>query len=357
MNKFPKVEFSKNSLAKNITHLLKVCNSKNVTLCSVTKLTRGNPDIAQLLCDNGAEEFGESRLAHIKNLRKGGIETRIGHIQPVRYSEAEEIVQYTDWSWNTSFQTLEALSNEALKQNKIHDVITGIEVGDLRDGFLWDEFIEVFPKIMNLKGINIWGLGANVGCLSGVLPTPENLGKIVELKRILRDKFNIEIPVLSVGGTCCYKLVESGEIPDGINHIRIGEGIFCGNDPTNERTIPGTVSNTANVYAEIIEIRKKTSKPGEPRGRDAFGLVPKIEDKGDRIRGLVSLGLVEVPLSSIEPVDPGLTVLGINSEMIALDFTDSERDYKLGEYVGFKVKDYAGLMHLLSHPEMNVGLK
>jgi predicted amino acid racemase len=65
------------------------------------------------------------------------------------------------------------LSAEAKKQNKTHKIIIMIEMGDLREGVMGEELIE-FGHILSLPNIQIRGIGTNLNCLSGIMPTKTN---------------------------------------------------------------------------------------------------------------------------------------------------------------------------------------
>ena len=51
-------------------------------------------------------------------------------------SEAEDVVRYTDISLNSEIKVAKALSKEAIKMGKIHEIILMVDVGDLREGIL-----------------------------------------------------------------------------------------------------------------------------------------------------------------------------------------------------------------------------
>ncbi len=50
-------------------------------------------------------------------------------------SQAEDVVRYADISLNSELETISALGAEAVKQNKVHNVVLMADLGDLREGF------------------------------------------------------------------------------------------------------------------------------------------------------------------------------------------------------------------------------
>lgn len=69
---------------------------------------------------------------------------------------------------NTEIETIKLLSKEVKKQNKIHQIIIMIELGELREGVLGEDFIDFYESIFKLENIQVVGIGANLSCLYGV---------------------------------------------------------------------------------------------------------------------------------------------------------------------------------------------
>jgi predicted amino acid racemase len=103
-------------------------------------------------------------------------------------------VHYADVSFNTEIDTIKMLSAEAQKQNKTHKIIIMIEMGDLREGVMGEELIEFYGHILSLPNIQIRGIGTNLNCLSGIMPTQDKLIQLSLYKQLIEAKFNIEIP-------------------------------------------------------------------------------------------------------------------------------------------------------------------
>jgi len=93
-------------------------------------------------------------------------------------------------------------------------------LGDLREGIMPDDALQMVGKIRKLPGVKIIGIGANFCCISGVMPTRRNLAKLVELTEEIKNNFYINLEVISGGNTSVLKLVEDDIIPNRINHCR-----------------------------------------------------------------------------------------------------------------------------------------
>jgi len=140
-------------------------------------------------------------------------------------SEISEVVKYADISLNSEKTVIQALSDEAVKQQKVHQVLLMVDMGDLREG-IWfehiDEIIDTVKLILSLPGVELYGLGTNFNCYGTVLPTVKNGVDFLEIARKVEKACNIKIQYLSAGNCTSYHLLDKGIWPEGLNHIRIG---------------------------------------------------------------------------------------------------------------------------------------
>jgi predicted amino acid racemase len=97
----------------------------------------------------------------------------------------------------------------------------------------------------------------------------------------------------------------------------------------------GTRQDTLRVVAEVIELETKPSVPIGEKGQDAFGNEPVFLDRGLRKRALLNIGRQDVVVDGLEPLDPGIIVLGGSSDHLVLDVSDAETDLKVGDEVAF----------------------
>jgi D-serine deaminase-like pyridoxal phosphate-dependent protein len=88
---------------------------------------------------------------------------------------AEDAVLHAEYSLNSSLQTLAAISRAAGRLNKTHRAIVMVDVGDLREGVWRDRVVPLVTEAARLPNLEIAGLGANLACYGGVIPTRENM--------------------------------------------------------------------------------------------------------------------------------------------------------------------------------------
>ena len=140
------------------------------------------------------------------------------------------IIRHADVSFNTEIDTIKMLSDEAVKQGKVHKIIIMIEMGDLREGVMGEELIDFYRQVLELPNIEISGIGTNLNCLSGVMPTQDKLIQLSLYKQLIESRFNISIPWVSGGTSVAVPLMLRNARPMAVNHFRIGEALFFGKD-------------------------------------------------------------------------------------------------------------------------------
>ena len=159
-----------------------------------------------------------------------------------------------------------------------HKVIIMVDVGDLREGVWPDRAVNVVREAARLPNIEVAGLGCNLACYGGVIPTTENMQMLVDIRDECRKATGLELNLLSGGNSSSLPLLLSGGMPKEINHFRIGESITLGRNVLDRTPFPDTYQDTFRVVAEIVEVEYKPSIPIGNRGQDEAGLVREAVD-------------------------------------------------------------------------------
>jgi len=343
---FPIFEINLEAIQDNAKRVVNFCKPHGIEVVGVTKGVCGDPKVAKSMINGGVRILADSRIQNIKKMQEVGINAEFMLIRGPMLSEAREVVEFTDYSLNTELETLKRLSRIAEEIGKIHKVIIMVDVGDRREGLMPQELVPFLEKAKELKGIKIVGIGTNVGCFGGVQPTVENQSLLVKLaekaKKIIGDE-----PIISSGGTVVLKLLEKGELPKGINQLRIGTAILLG---INDGVIPCLRQDTFTIKAEVIEVKKKPSLPEGPIGRDAFGHVPTFEDKGVRRRAILAIGRQDVEIEELTPLEEGIEVLGGSSDHTILDVEEAP-SIKVGDVLSFR-PNYVAMLRAMTSEYM-----
>jgi predicted amino acid racemase len=186
-----------------------------------------------------------------------------------------------------------------------------------------------------LPGIELVGIGANVGCIGGVLPTQENTQLLVDVAEDVERTLGIRFRVVSGGHTASLALVGRSELSSRVNQLRIGEGILLGVDSAGNWPLPCPYQDAFNVAAEVVEIDVKPSLPEGPVTIDAFGRTPHWEDLGLRRRAILAIGEQDLRVDSLHPKRPGVTIVGASSDHLVVDVTEVDPPVHLGDELEF----------------------
>ncbi len=244
-----------NKIKHNARTLVSVCAGLNIEVVGVVKACLGNIEVAGAMMQAGVALIGDSRLQNLENLSALDIPLMMLR-QPMSW-EIPRVVDITDICLVSELETIKRISDAAGKARKKYKVIVMVETGDLREGVLVSNLFDFIKEAVNLPWIKLEGIGSNVACLQGVSPIPKMLDVLVDNAKLLREFLGIELPIISGGNSSAWKLIESKDIPPGINQLRFGEAILLGQETVNLDPIPGTYQDAFILEAEIIEIREK----------------------------------------------------------------------------------------------------
>ncbi len=315
----PTVIVDLEKVERNARSVTGLCADHGISVSAVTKVTCGMPQVARALLRGGASGIGESRLENIHRLRSNGIVADMMLLRIPPLSGADEIVRTVDISLNSELSVIRALSRAGLEHGIVHKILMMIDLGDLREGFWPDDVVPAARDIVELPNVKLAGVGTNLTCYGGVIPTRENMQMLVDWARRIEDATGIGLDIVSGGNSSSLPMVASGEMPEGVNHLRIGEGILLGRETIDRTPLPGTVQDAFRLEAEIIELKEKPSVPIGRTGQDAFGNRPHFEDRGERLRAILNVGREDVDVDGLGPADEHRAILGASSDHLLVD--------------------------------------
>ena len=331
-----RIEVDCERIRHNTEAVVRVCAAQGIEIVGVTKACCGHPAVARAMLAGGASFLGESRLEHVRRLRKAGISEKVMLLRLPSPSEVEEVVSLTQVSLNSQVETVRALSRAAQALGVTHQVILMVEIGDRREGVMPEEAVEAAQGMCGLSGIELIGIGSNVTCIGGVLPTRQNTQLLVDVALDVERSLGIRFRVVSGGPTASLALIERGEMPPRVNQLRIGEGILLGGDSSGYWPLPIPHQDVFNVVAEVIEVGDKPSLPEGPITEDAFGRTPHWEDLGLRRRAVLAMGEQDVRVDGLHPKRPGVTMVGASSDHLVVDVTEADPPVRLGDELEFE---------------------
>ncbi|HHY80274.1 MAG TPA: alanine/ornithine racemase family PLP-dependent enzyme [Thermoanaerobacter sp.] len=343
--RYPSVKIELEKLRSNTNCIVNLCKEKNIEVMGITKGICAFLPAVRAMIDGGAKKLGDSRIKNIEIMRKEGIDLPMYLIRGPMLSEIKEVVDLADGSLNSELEVIKALSNEACAEGKKHKVILMVDVGDLREGVMPEDVLNITEEILKLPAIEFEGIGTNTGCFGGVKPTYRNTKILTDLADEIEKKYSIKLKTISGGNSDTLNLLKEAELPPRVNQLRIGEAILLG---TRVNKFPELqlYRDSFVLEAEIIEVKMKPSRPIGEIACDAFGKIPVFEDKGLMRRAIAAIGRQDCIIEGLSPLNDSMEIIGASSDHLILDVTKSE-DISVGSKVRFRL-NYGALITLMN---------
>lgn len=338
-----KVKFRDNALK-----LSELFYSKNKKFHAVSKGFCSHEGMVQILADNGVRNLADSRLENFYILRNYADNTLLLRLPML--SEVAEVVALCDMSLNSEWETICALSDAALVQQKIHRIILMLELGDLREGASLEEAWGMIQKIVNLRGVRLAGIGANFKSYGGIIPDPGKMQILNDFAERIEQRYGFELEYVSGGNSANLWLLEENALPEKVNHLRIGEALLLGRETSFRKSVAGLHHDVFTLRAEVIEAKRKSSVP---EGRFAkTGRPPQFKEIGMLNRVILALGGIDVEPRGLRPKFKGINYLGHSLDHAIYDVTAFNKQVKVGDTLEFSV-DYRNLVRLFVSPYVN----
>lgn len=338
-------------LRENYVFLDTLFTGRTIQWGVVSKILCGNSLYLNELLSLGAQEIHDSRISNLKKVKMLAPDVQTVYIKPPAKRSIPGIISYADVSFNTELATIQMLSDEAVRQQKTHKIIIMIEMGDLREGVMGDELIGFYRRVLQMPNILISGIGTNLNCLNGVMPTQDKLIQLSLYKQLIEAKLDISIPWVSGGTSVAVPLILRNVRPMAVNHFRVGEALFFGKDLFTGDTIEGMNDDVFRLSAEIIEINEKPAVPTGELGPNVVGNVNETDESSDlsatSLRAILDIGLLDMQPQYLIPDDAGITLIDASSDMLVVDISSSAGTYSVGDLISFKLK-YMGALYLLN---------
>jgi predicted amino acid racemase len=332
----------------NANRVADLCHSRGMSFAAVAKCVCADKAILHTLEQSRCDWIGEARLSNLADMETKKPRFLIRIAQPW---EVPDLVRCADISLQSERYTIELLGREAAAQNRHHKVILSCDLGDLREGCFFRNEADIFDTaeaVLSQPNLELYGVGMNLGCFGGVLPCEENMQGLVDIAQRLRERYAIELPVVSGGSTILVHHLLANTVVPGINNCRIGELWLSGHDPGRNEDVPGFLHDCFTLRAQLVEVKDKPSKPIGPIGGDAFGHVIQRPDLGPMRRGVLACGKQDLDLESLYPVDSRVTILGGSSDHTIVNLTMAP-EYQVGDILEFHMGYGAILRSYTSH--------
>jgi predicted amino acid racemase len=339
-------------ILENIEKLSYFLNNHNIIWSLTVKVLSGNKESLKKLLNSEiiktTHSIADSRLSNLKNIKSINPDIKTMYIKPPAVQSCKTVVDVADYSFNTSYETLQELNRFAAEKGIIHKVVVMIEMGELREGIMRDDLIDFYSKCFELKHIKVVGIGTNLGCMYGVEPTFDKLVQLSLYKQLIEAKFNRHIELISGGSSITLPLITKQKIPELINHFRIGEAAFLGVTPLTGKRFKNLACDAFEFKANIIEMEKKENKPDGIISEANISHTAEITSNNESYKAILDFGILDVDTNDLIPKSKNLKFLGTTSDMTVYDLGRQKiQKFNVGSAIGFK-PNYMAVARLMN---------
>ena len=332
---YPRLLVDTSKIATNASTLVAACGRYGIDVCGVTKAVGGDKRVARVFVESGVSSLGDSRLQGLSGCSGLGVPRLL--IRCPQVCEVDAVVRVSDVSVATCLDTVRAL-DLACERQGIHSygILIMCDLGDLREGVISrKELREIARFVAMSKRLYLYGVGANLNCLSFILPDAEKMRDLVDCVDEVSE-FASRNLVVSGGNSSNLNLVLSGNCPVGVNSLRLGEALLFGRERATYRYLPGTFNDAFILQASIVEIREKPSLPWGEAGVDSYGMRHEYRDRGIRLRAVLAFGHQDCDTDVLWPLEEGVSLIDSSSDYTVVDVGDAGRDYHVGDIISFR---------------------
>ena len=260
----PILRISAAKLRHNLTYVKTLCQRRGAELMGVVKGCHAHPGICRIFAEAGVLNLGAARVRHAAPIAAAGGSPWMVALPPLH--RAGDVVRGFPVSFNSEIAVLDALSRAAAEAGIRHEAMLMVEVGDLREGVMPGQVVDVARRCLELEHefFAFHGLAAHFGCMSGLIPTPESVDRLIRAGGAVQAALGRRPAVLSVGGSDFLRLLEAGPLHPGITQVRMGYAMLLGKHPDSLDGHPHLARDAVLFEAEVLEVCRLRLCDGEP---------------------------------------------------------------------------------------------
>ncbi len=348
----PRIEVDLNKIRRNTQTVVRRLGARGIDVTGVTKGVRGHPAIAQALLDGGVAGLADARISNVQRLRQAGITSPVTLIRTPMMSQADQVVQFCEASYNTEIAVIAALSSAAIRRGRVHGIILMVEMGDRREGILPENLAEVALQVMTMRGVALKGIGANFACLSGLAPTTSQMANFGALANEIEGACGPFLKIVSGGGSANLPWAFGEQSTGRINNLRLGEAILLGVEPVSGEQIDGMHTDAFTLVAEVIEASAKPAPFPIALVDPTLARLRIAPVSGVSKRHILAIGQQDTDILGLS-MPAGSTFIGATSDHLVIG--TNRTILKVGSEVKFQM-NYNALMHAMAAPDIKVKL-
>ena len=348
---YPKVEVDLSNIKFNAERIVSLTKRKGINVWGVTKGVSADLKVAKTMLEAGVSGLADSRIENLKRLST--LDTELMLLRSPMISQVSEVVEYADISLNSELEVVNRLNQIAKNKDKLHKIILMIDLGDRREGILPKSLFSTVKEIIKLDNIKLIGIGTNLACFMGVLPTRNKMEELIDINNSLEKKLNLKLPIISGGNSSSLPLLLKQNYQSFVNQLRVGETILLGKEVPSGDPFSGTRIDTFKLKAEIIELKEKPTSITGKQGENAFGKKKEMIDKGVRARAILAVGKQDIDPQGLTCCNNNVQIEGASSDHLIIDVTEVDRDIAVGDKLVFRM-NYACLLKTMTSPYVDI---
>lgn len=348
----PRIEVDLHKIRHNTRTIAGRLRSRGIRTTAVTKAACGHPAIARAMLDGGAAGLAEARLSNVQRLRKAGITCPITLIRTPILSQAGDVVQVCEASYNTEIAVITALAAAAIRQNKVHGIILMVEMGDLREGIMPQDLGGIAQQVVDMPGVALKGIGANFACLSGIAPTTAKMQALSVLANDVEGQCGPFLQTVSGGNSANLPWALGGHTTGRINDLRIGEAILLGVDPVTGDQIDGLFCDAFTLVAEVIEKGAKSVRSHLSFADPTLAKLRLVQTTVETTQLILAIGLQDTDAAGLS-MRVGHRFIGATSDHLVVGTEHTK--LCVGSEMRFQM-NYSALMRGMAAPDVEIKL-
>lgn len=215
------------AIESNINNIRKLIGNetKIMAIIKADGYGHGAVSVARFLDSIHVDGYGIAIIEEGVDLRKAGINKPLLILGYTPVEQYEQLVKYDITQTIFQLETAKALSEEAIRQNKVANIHIKVDTGMSRIGFADnDDSIAVIKEISKMKGIRISGIFSHFACADEIDKTSAN-SQIERFDSFVSylEKEGVTIPIKHISNSAGivdfsnekYNMVRSGIITYG----------------------------------------------------------------------------------------------------------------------------------------------
>jgi len=348
----PRIEVDLGKIRRNTQTIVGRLGARGIGVTGVTKAVCGHPAIARAMLDGGAVGLADARTSNVQRLRQAGLECPVTLIRTPMLSQADQVVQFCEASYNTEISVISALAAAAIRTGTVHGIVLMVEMGDQREGILPENLAGIAQQVMQMSGVALKGIGANYACLSGLAPTALQMATFCDLANEIEAVCGPFLEIVS-GGNSANLPWALGEPATGrVNDLRLGESILLGVEPVSGDQISGMHTDAFTLVAEVIETEAKSPRFPIAMIDPTTDRLCRLATNGTSARMILAMGHQDTDILGLSMPD-GSALIGATSDHLVIGTPRSLPT--VGSEVRFQM-NYDALMHAMAAPDFEVKL-